>query len=190
MLSTIPSSFFLKPTITVAKQLLGAVLWTRIDNKYVAGRIVEVEAYLGSDDPACHAARGKTKRNAHMFEAGGVSYVYLIYGMYYCMNIVTEPKGIGAAVLIRAVDPIDGIKVMEERRSSKHLTNGPGRLCRAFGIEKKHSGLCVLTSKEIGIVKDKKISEKSIITSPRIGISAGTDLNYRFFVAGNKWVSK
>lgn len=149
-----------------------------------------MEAYLGSNDPACHAARGMTKRNAHMFEPGGISYVYLIYGMYYCMNIVTEPKGIGAAVLIRAVEPVSGIQIMEERRVTKHLTNGPGRLCKAFAIEKKHSGLCVSTSKEIGLIKDKKISDKNIGTSSRIGISSGTHLQYRFFISGNKWVSK
>lgn len=182
--------FFKQPTIKVAKSLLGSLLWTRVNNKLVAGRIVEVEAYLGSDDPACHAAKGKTKRNAHMFECGGISYVYLIYGMYHCMNVVTEGEGIGSAVLIRAVEPTDGIDVMQARRKNIHLTNGPGRLCQAFGIEKNHSGLCLITSKEIGLQREKMIQEKNIGISSRIGISSGSDLPYRFYILGNKWVSK
>lgn len=175
-------------TVATAKRLLGSILTTRINREVVSGRIVETEAYLPRNDPACHAAKGRTKRNEDMFLPEGYSYVYLIYGMYHCFNVVTEKEGVGAAVLIRAVEPIKGLLTMVERRGTeKNLCNGPGRLCEAFGISKQHSGLRLNS----GVISIKYIETvKKIITTTRIGINQGKNLPLRFYEKGNPFVSK
>ena len=178
--------FFNQPTVELAKALLGKYLVYG----NLRGKIVETEAYLYHNDPGCHAARGMTARNAPMFGPAGKSYVYIIYGMYYCLNVVSGKTGEGEAVLIRALEPVQGIEVMEERRKTNKLVNlcsGPGKLTQAFCITKKHNNFC-LFSGELQIHNSREMPE--ILTSARIGLSAGKDLELRYFIAGNRFVSK
>src|SRR5437660_1070396 len=166
--SKLPRSFYLRPTLTVAKDLLGKNLFRRIGNRFLIGKIVEVEAYLGELDPASHAYRGMTPRNEVMFRAGGHLYVYFTYGMHFCCNVVTEQKGKGRAVLLRAVEPVEGIDLMvrnrewtgigksqtaghfrdpqkgNQRAIPPNLTNGPAKLCQAFGIARNQNGTDLL----------------------------------------------
>jgi DNA-3-methyladenine glycosylase len=160
--------FFAQPTLQVAEGLIGKVL-TFKKSEFI---ITETEAYIGQDDPACHAARGKTPRNAVMFGHPGVAYVYFIYGMYYCLNFVTEPENFAAAVLIR------GIRDVNDRSKDK-LLNGPGKLCKYLNITRQeHNGHDIITSEEFFV------SDHGIIlpyaSTPRIGISKGVDKNWRF----------
>jgi DNA-3-methyladenine glycosylase len=184
-------------TETLARSLLGARLVTAARGSVTSGMIVEVEAYLGSGDPACHAARGKTARNAVMFEAAGHCYVYLIYGMYLCMNVVSDPEGVGSGVLLRAVQPLEGIAAMQRRRSvgraatvgDRDLTRGPGRLCQALGISHRFGGEHFATSSRVWIEPYRQIPDREVAHSGRIGISAGADLPLRFYLENNPWVS-
>ena len=185
--------FYNQPTIDLARALLG---------KYLVygdlrGTIVETEAYLFYNDPGCHASRGMTPRNAPMFGPAGNTYVYLIYGMYHCLNIVSGKTGEGEAVLIRAIEPVSGIEAMRKRRSTtrrwrstdrlENLCNGPGKLCQAFGITKKHNNLSLLTG-DLRIHTSREKPE--IASSTRIGLSAGQELELRFFIKDSKFVSK
>lgn len=167
MKNTLARDFFSQPTLTVAQQLLGKVMM--FEN--ATGIITETEAYIGKDDPACHAARGKTPRNAVMFGPAGFSYVYFIYGMYYCLNFVTEEEGTPAAVLIRGLMMID--------HPPFHL-NGPGKLCRHLGITRDHNNIDVTTS-NFFCVKDSLFSPRFEVT-PRIGIKRGQEKLWRFVV--------
>jgi DNA-3-methyladenine glycosylase len=178
--------FYNQPTIDLAKALLGKYLVFG----ELRGKIVETEAYLGKDDPGCHASRGLTTRNAPMFGPAGCTYVYFIYGMYYCLNVVSGKSGEGEAVLIRALEPIDGIEVMQKRRGTNKLENlcsGPGKLTQAFGITKEHNNLSLLTG-ELQIHNSKEKPEIGI--SKRVGLSVAQDLELRFFIKENKFVSK
>ena len=171
-------SFFRRSTLKVARDLLGKTLFYN----GCAGIIKEVEAYIGENDPACHAARGKTARNEIMYGPAGFSYVYFIYGMYHCLNVVTERKGFPAAVLIRSVEPIRGIESMMKRRkvsSVGRLAAGPGMLCEAFGITRKQNGIDLTSEPTFGI-QETPCSKGKIYTYPRIGIKEGTDLPWRF----------
>jgi len=178
--------FFNKPTVDLAKALLGKYL---ILNN-LKGIITETEAYLYKDDPGCHASRGQTKRNAPMFAAAGRTYVYLIYGMYHCLNIVSGKEGEGEAVLIRALEPVEGIALMRKRRKTKNienLCNGPGKLNQAFGITMKHNNLSVFD----GPIQIHSSGIKpEIAAATRIGLTSGKDLELRFYIKGNKFVSK
>lgn len=187
-MKVIKRRFFDNSTEDVAKLLLGKLI---VKGPFV-GRIVETEAYL-SDDPASHSFRGKTHRNAAMFSDPGTSYVYFTYGMYYCFNVVCGPKGRGEAVLIRAVEPLKGTELMKKNRKRDDLIslcNGPAKFCLAFGIDKRHNFLNLLSKKsEIFLAEDNfKVSE--IKSSKRIGISAGKDLPLRFFIGGCRFVSR
>jgi DNA-3-methyladenine glycosylase len=191
----LPRSFYVRPTITVAKDLLGKYLVRRIQKKLLVGRIVEVEAYLGEKDPASHAYRGKTKRNEVMFREGGHLYVYFTYGMHFCCNVVTEEAGKGRAVLLRAVEPIEGVKEMRKRRRFSsdrkdywNLTNGPAKLCEAFGIQRKVNGTDLL-GRELFLTEGEEIPGSKIRSSTRIGVKNGADKKWRFFVRGNPFVS-
>ena len=178
--------FYNQHTVELAKALLGKYF---VFGK-LKGIIVETEAYLYKDDPGCHASRGLTPRNAPMFGPAGHIYVYLIYGMYHCLNIVSGKTGEGEAVLIRALEPVEGIPLMQKRRKTTKLENlcsGPGKLTQAFGITKKHNNLSVLDG-PIQIYNSRLKPE--ITASTRIGLSAGKELELRFFIAGNKFVSK
>ena len=178
--------FFNQPTIDLAKSLLGKYLVYG----ELRGKIVETEAYLFLNDPGCHASRGMTSRNAPMFGPAGYTYVYFIYGMYHCLNIVSGKTGEGEAVLIRALEPVSGIEVMRKRRGTdklENLCNGPGKLCQAFGITKEHNNLSLLNG-DLRIHNSREKPE--VATSTRIGLSAGQELELRFFVKDSKFVSK
>ena len=179
----LPPSFFGRNTVTVAKELLGKV----ISVNGCLARIVETEAY--GKDPASHAYT-RTERSALMYDTYGHVYVYLIYGMYYCINFTTERKGEPGAVLIRAVEPLQGMEEMKNLRKTEKVLNlcsGPGKLCTALGINKNHNGLKVGTEVKL---YDDGFSVKKIGTSSRIGIKDARDLPWRFFVEGSEWVSK
>jgi DNA-3-methyladenine glycosylase len=187
-------SFYVRYTIDVAKDLLGKLLVRRFsDGSYVAGVIVEVEAYRGEDDPASHAYRGLTSRNKVMFGKPGVAYVYFTYGMYHCLNIVTEPEGVPAAVLIRAVEPVFGIDIMMKFRGAKdvrNLTNGPGKLTMAFNITRELNGVDMTKNDVLFVTNYDKYRDFEIESSPRIGIKVGLDKPWRFYIKGNPYVSK
>ena len=188
-----PSSIYQLPTLKLAKRLLGATLTTTIKGKETSGRIVEVEAYHGDTDPACHCFYWRTPRNEVMFWNPGYCYVYFIYGMHYCFNIVSEARDTGAAVLIRAVEPLAGIELMQQRRRSKkekELTNGPAKLCQALGIDKRFLGEHLLDSKLISITPQKPLATSQIVETTRIGISQGKDLPWRFYDSKSSWISK
>ena len=175
-------SFFARDTVTVAKELLGKV----ISVNGMLARIVETEAY--GRDPASHAYT-KTERSALMYDTYGYVYVYLIYGMYWCLNFTTDENEAGA-VLIRAVEPLSGAEKMKKNRKTEklhHLCSGPGKLCSALGIDKKYNGLRL--GKEIKLFDDDHKVEK-IANSSRIGIKDALDLQWRFFIEGNEYVSK
>ena len=182
--------FYQRETKTVAQTLLGCTLISEIGgkSKRISGIIVETEAYLGEKDPGSHAYKGKTKRTQIMYGEAGRAYVYLIYGKYYLLNVVTERVGTAGAVLIRALEPVCGVDVMAKRRNTDdmmNLTTGPGRLTQALGITKTHNGLDV-TGDLLWV--ESSIVQPCIQSSPRIGVSDRRNL--RFFVKENRFVSK
>lgn len=176
----ISQDFYNRNTIEVAKDLLGCKLIRRAGNKVLSGIIVETEAYT-QEDPACHAFKGKTPRAATLFKQPGIAYVYFIYGMYHCMNIVTEEYDRAGAVLIRALEPIPPAK----------NTNGPGKLCKALNITKEFNEADI-TSSEAGLWVEEGIivQKKQITTSTRIGIKLAADYMWRFYIKDNDFVSK
>lgn len=185
--------FYLNDTIKVAKDLLGKNLCHQTDKGLMIGKIVETEAYLAQDDPACHAYKKITPRNGNMFEEGGISYVYIIYGYYFCFNVVTGQKGKGEAVLIRALEPISGIDIMKDYRNvakEKDLTNGPSKLCLAMNINKSDNGLDLINGNKLYITDNETINEKDIVTTTRIGLTQGVELPLRYYVRNNIYVSK
>ncbi|MBU0687810.1 MAG: DNA-3-methyladenine glycosylase [Candidatus Margulisbacteria bacterium] len=186
----LPRHFYDRSTLTVAKNLLGKLLVHKVGKSILSGVIVETEAYT-ANDPACHASRGKTKRNAVMYGRPGHAYVYFIYGNHFCINAVTESHGIAGAVLIRALAPVDGVRSMQRRRRKSevtHLANGPGKLCQALGIARAENG-CDLTLGSL-IIAAYDFGKFSMVKAPRIGISQATDWPWRFYVKGNKFVSR
>jgi len=191
--SKLPRSFYFRPTLQIARQLLGKLIVRNFHGERLIGRIVEVEAYRGSLDPASHAYRGKTMRNEVMFWEGGHLYVYFTYGMHFCANVVTQREGVAEAVLIRGIEPVRGIETMRRLRGrrvkDKDLTNGPAKFCEAFGIKRAENGLSLLGD-EIYLVRGEPVKKSLIGVSTRIGIRTGTDKKWRFFVKGNPWVSK
>jgi DNA-3-methyladenine glycosylase len=199
------ASFYARDTVTVARNLLGAVLVHDTPDGRTAGRIVETEAYL-RDDAACHASRGQTPRTTVMFGPPGRAYVYLIYGMYYCFNVITAPKGIGEAVLIRALEPLEGLPLMAMRRGRdaddvKSLCSGPGKLVLAMGITKSHNGVD-LKRGPLRILAPGSYpwegpgrpgssgGQGNIKVTTRIGISVAADLPLRFLLDGNPYISR
>ncbi|TAM89607.1 MAG: DNA-3-methyladenine glycosylase, partial [Candidimonas sp.] len=183
-LKKLPRRFYARDTQTVAHELLGKFLIHRVDDTLRVGRIVEVEAYLGPRDLAAHTSKGRTARTEAMFGPPGHVYVYLVYGLHHCMNVVTEPAGIGTAVLLRALEPVMNLSAN---------TNGPGRLCKAMGIDLAHYGhdLCGDT---LYIAEPPQAEAFSIVECPRVGVDyAGDDWAHkplRFYIEGNKFVSK
>ena len=186
----LPVSFYRRPVITVARELLGKLLIRKTNQGLTCGRIVETEAYGGSDDPASHAFSGPGARSAVMFEDGGKAYVYFIYGMYYCLNVVTGRSGTGEACLIRAIEPVDGIDLMKKRRQTddpRRLTNGPGKLCIAMDIDLSLNGYNY-SGKDLFISDDGYQLEK-ISCSARIGIRKAQNFLWRFYIEGNPFVT-
>jgi DNA-3-methyladenine glycosylase len=191
----LPRPFYSRPTLEVASDLLGKVLVRRLGLRRLAGRIVETEAYVGPNDLACHASKGNTPRTSVMFGPPGYAYVYMIYGFYFCLNVVTEPLGYPAAVLIRAVEPIENVDLMRELRNNpEHETNiasGPGKLCMAMSIDKQLNGADLLGTAIW--IEEGTLDPVPIRTSPRVGVDyAGEykDKLWRFFVDGNAHVSR
>lgn len=180
----LPRKFYNQNTLKVAQNLLGKFLIRKYRDKKYIGKIVETESYCGFSDKASHASRGMTKRNKIMFARAGHAYIYMIYGMYYCLNIVTEKEKYPAAVLIRAVEPV----------SDKNLkTNGPGKLCREFKIKKSLNGEDLLSNKIWIEDRRLKISKKDIVKAKRVGVDyAGKckDYLWRFYIKGNEFISK
>ena len=190
--------FYTRNLLIVARELLGKTLVKKSSSKILSGKIVEVEAYHGDYDQASHAFKGKTKRNEVMFNEGGYLYVYFTYGAHFCANIVVGKEGKGIAVLIRALEPVEGIDKMIKNRFRRklihdiekyNLTNGPGKLCKAFGIKRNDNGTD-LTGNEIFILNQPKLRSKEIGVSKRIGITRSVDLQWRFFIKGNQFVSR
>ena len=191
--------FYARATLHVAEELLGKVLRHRTPEGVAAGRIVEVEAYIGEGDPACHAAPGPTARNAPLYGPPGVAYVYLNYGLHYLVNAVTEPAGSPAAVLIRALEPLEGLDLMRTRRGrarwrrgkpappDEHLCRGPGNLTQALGITLTQNTL-PLTRPPL-VIEDCGDRVGEIVWGPRIGIRVGTEHPWRAVVAGSRAVS-
>jgi len=192
----LPRDFYVRPGHTVAKDLLGKLLVHDTSKGRIAGMITEVEMYDGRCDAASHAYKNPdSKRVKVHYETGGTAYVYMIYGMYYCFNIVTNKINIPEVVLVRALEPVEGIELMKKNRCTKNILNlcsGPGKLCQALGIEKKHNGrdLC---GGELFLEDYKKIIAKHILTSPRINIDyAGEakDYPWRYYIKDSLYVSK
>jgi DNA-3-methyladenine glycosylase len=168
---------------------LGAVVECQTDSGLTSGRIVETEAYLGPHDPACHAAAGLTNRTRHLHGPPGTSYVYFVYGMYWCFNCVTGPVGYGSAVLIRALEPLEGQELMRRRRGRPDLTNGPGKICTALGIDGRLSGL-PLDQPPIVVRAADPVPDDDVLVSPRIGLTKAADWPERYYIRDNRWVSR
>lgn len=194
-MSALPAGFYDRDTLSVARDLLGCVVVQDGPAGRTAGRIVEVEAYHGEDDPACHAAAGRTARTAPLYGPAGRAYVYRIYGMYHCLNAVTRAAGEPSAVLIRALEPIEGLELMRERRERRRgapvpdaaLADGPGKLCDALGVTLEQNRL-ELAGPPLWI--EPGAPPARVAWTPRVGISVGVDRHWRALEAGSPWVSK
>ena len=193
MTAPLPRAFYDRDPAQVARALLGMQLAVRgADGRVHQSRIVETEAYLGPHDPACHAVAGRTKRTEHLHGPPGHAYVYRIYGLHWCLNAVTLPEGVGSAVLLRAVEPIGDLHAVRGLRPAvrrdRDLTNGPGKVCAAYGITGAHDGSS-LQRGVIRILRGDVVPDADVLVSPRIGITRAADWPLRFFVAGNPFVS-
>jgi DNA-3-methyladenine glycosylase len=196
-MSALPRTFYDRDTLAVARDLLGCALVHDTPRGRAAGRIVEVEAYHGEEDPACHAAAGRTLRTAPLYGHPGFSYVYLIYGMYHCFNVVTRGEGHPSAVLVRALEPVEGLDLMRERRAlrrrgsgpvaNRDLANGPGKLCDALGITLAHNRADLIGS---SLRVESGATPAAVVWTPRVGITVGTDRFWRCFVKDSTHVSR
>ncbi len=201
----LPHSFYCRDTITVARELLGKIIvrewhpsspWATpgLRGTILAGMIVETEAYGYQDDPASHTYKGKSVRNAAMFGPVGHAYIYFIYGNHYCFDVVARPNDvIAGGVLVRAIEPVQGIEIMHQLRGVKnmqHLGNGPGKLAQAMAISKEHDHHNLMQQGSLYLTEGKVVNDDEIVATPRIGISKATDKLWRFCVRGNEHVSK
>jgi len=172
--SRLVRAFYARPALDVARELVGLVLVRRAPDGAVAGRIVEVEAYIGSEDKACHASRGRTARNAVMFGPAGHAYIYFVYGMHWCLNFVTDGEGVPSAVLLRAVEPVEGIERMRSRRpkvrKDQQLTSGPARVCQAFALTGALNGADLCAPDAVLFVEDRGLGHGPIVARPRVGV--------------------
>lgn len=199
----LPSSFYKRPTLEVAADLLGKVLVHRRRGVVTSGIIVEVEAYIGETDPACHAAAGRTNRNRPLYGPAGRAYVYLNYGIHCLVNVVTEPEPFPAAVLIRALDPLEGVEVMRRRRrrtttglrpadsssaALHELCRGPGNLTKAMAITLEENRLDFTGDRLF--IEDRQIATRGVVWDRRIGISVGTEKPWRAYLDAHPAVSK
>jgi DNA-3-methyladenine glycosylase len=196
--NSLPREFYARDTEKVARDLLGTVLISTIGGNRVSGRIVETEAYIGPHDPASHGAEriGRTKRNVSMFGPPGIAYVYRIYGVHWCLNAVTQEEHYPAAVLIRAIEPLEGIPLMMRRRfgarqkgTERQLASGPGKLAAAFAINGAADGH-PLDRAPLWIEAGVPVSRKDIVSGPRIGITKAADWPLRFCVRDCAWLSR
>lgn len=196
-MSRLERAFFARDTLTVARALLGQRLVRLLDGKRLAGRIVEVEAYIGEDDLASHARFGRTRRNAPMYGPPGHAYVYFIYGMHYCLNVVTEQEGFPAAVLIRALEPVEGIEVMRVHRGGVldgQLTSGPARLCQALAVDRRFDGADLCAPDALLFIEGAvSLPDEAIVTGPRVGVRGDERARtapWRFCVRGSPYLSR
>ena len=179
------------PVEEAARRLLGAVIERTVDGEVLRARIVEVEAY-DQTDPASHTFRGQSSRNASMFKAAGYAYVYFIYGMHYCLNIVAGPAEFGAGVLIRAVEPLEGEAVMVQNRRGRtgiELTNGPSKLCEALAIDQSLDGHDI-SIPPLRVLLAPPLADEQVVITQRIGITKAADWPRRFYLRGSPYVSK
>ena len=196
-MSRLSRSFYARDTLTVARELLGQRLVRLLDSERISGRIVEVEAYVGERDQASHARFGRTRRNKPMYGPPGHAYVYLIYGMHHCLNVVTERDGYPAATLIRALEPLEGIEEMRTRRGGrpdKQLTSGPARLCQALDIGRQFDGadLCAPDAL-LFLEEDAEVPDAAVASGPRVGVrgdEVAVTVPWRFYVRENRNVSR
>lgn len=187
----LPADFYNTPTQTLAKQLLGKYFFHIYNGETIGGYIVETEAYL-HNDPACHASRGKTKRNAPMFGKPGTIYIYQIYGIHWCINIVTDTRQRGEAILLRAIQPTHGIPTMKQLRNTQdiyNVANGPAKLFQATALSDRYNTYD-LTQKNSQLIIQQGYQPEQITTTTRIGITKGADLPLRFYITNNPYVSK
>ena len=193
----LPREFYARDTLTVARDLLGKQLVRLDDGVRLAGRITEVEAYIGEDDRASHASPGPTARNAPMYGPPGYTYVYLIYGVHHCLNVVTERERFPAAILIRAIEPLEGLAIIRQRRGLQHLpsnlTCGPGRLCAALNIDRSLNACDLCAPDALLWIEDAApLPEARVARSPRIGVRGdqmALDALWRFYIRDSAWVS-
>lgn len=190
---SLPREFYARETEIVARDLLGCVLECHAPEGVAAGRIVETEAYLGEHDLACHAASGRTRRTEPLYGPAGTAYVYFIYGVHWCFNTVTREAGLPSAVLVRAIEPVEGLELMRARRRAARrdidLTNGPGKLCAALGIDARHNAL-PLTRPPLVVREGRPVPRARIVVTPRIGITQSADWPLRWYIADNPYVSR
>ena len=191
--ATLPVTFFRRPAEIVAADLLGMVVISSVGGRSTAGVIVETEAYLGYDDPASHGyLHRRNTRNAALFGPPGLWYVYLSYGMHWCANLVCQQAGYASAVLLRALEPLDGLEVMRRRRGAvpdRSLCSGPGKLCQALGINRDLDGARMGASPVV-VRRPVRSEERRIAATPRVGITKAVDWPLRFVVAGSPWLSR
>jgi DNA-3-methyladenine glycosylase len=183
--------FYERATLKVARELLGKHLVLKKDGNMFSGRIVETEAYIGPKDKANHASKGKTKRNEVMFGPAGCAYIYFTYGMYHCLNFVTEKEGYPAAVLIRALEPEKNIEIMKKNRKTdkiENLTSGPGKVCMALELDRKMNGTDLCS--DVLYVEDRNQKKEKIVSATRVGINIQKDKKWRFYIKDNKFVSR
>jgi DNA-3-methyladenine glycosylase len=189
----LPVSFFRRPTRQVARDLLGAVVVSEAGGVRTAGRIVETEAYLGHADPASHGYQMRRHAgNASLFGPAGTWYVYLSYGVHWCVNLVCEGNGLGGAVLLRALEPLEGLDAMVERRRTTKpalLCAGPGRLSAALGISRTLDGIAMRTS-AVTVRRGAEVAPRDVVASARVGITEAADWPLRFTLRGSRWVSR
>lgn len=188
----LPAGFYARETELVARELLGATLECTVRGVRCRGRIVETEAYTGEDDAACHAAAGRTARTEVLYGPPGRAYVYFVYGMHWCVNAVTRRAGLPSAVLIRALEPLEGVDAMRRRRGVKRdreLTNGPAKLCEALGITGAHNGASLQTS-ALRILRGEPVEDGDVAVTRRIGISKAVEEPLRWMVRSSACVSK
>jgi len=188
---SLEASFYARPALVVARDLLGRLLVSETDGERVAGRIVETEAYTGEDDPASHAAAsiGRTRRNDPLYGPPGTAYIHLNYGVHWCLNAVTDRVGIPAAVLIRALEPVFGTEVMRRRRGRPELTSGPARLARALAVGpelQRHP----LSRPPLWIAVGTPVEDGDVLRATRVGITKAADRPFRYYVRDNRWVSR
>ena len=194
----LPRSFFDRPTRTVARELLGCRLVRKLGGTLLAGAIVETEAYIGERDLACHARAGRTRRTEVMYGPPGFAYVYFTYGMHWMLNLVTEADGFPAAVLIRALQPLEGIARMQELRGGKplsQLASGPAKLTRALGIAREENGMdCCRPESPLSLTRGEAVPPSSVVATPRIGLGQTPEpwlsKPWRFVIRGNGFVSR
>jgi DNA-3-methyladenine glycosylase len=200
-MSRLPRGFFARDTLVVARALLGTKLVRELDGKRLTGVIVECEAYIGQGDTACHASRGRTPRNEVMFGPPGFAYVYFTYGMHWMLNVVTEAEGFPAAVLLRALQPMEGIEKMRALRQAKgrartdqELTSGPARLTQALGVDRTFSGADLVTGGQLWLEPGDSILDDGVECGPRIGVKYAAEKDrlapWRFWVRDCPYVSQ